>query len=89
MSVDTSAKKKKGGSLNMSSLLDFSSKYPADPAEEQLARDRVSRIVGRRLPAMSSSISSLFASVCHKEYVGGDAPSAALGPRQSTRPTTR
>jgi len=74
MSVDTSAKKKKGGSLNMSSLLDFSSKYPADPAEEQLARDRVSRIVGRRLPAMSSSISSLFASVCHKEYVGGDAP---------------
>jgi hypothetical protein len=74
MSVDTSAKKKKGSSLTMTSLLDFSSKYPADPEEETQARERVGRIVGRRLPAMSSTISSLFASVCHKEYVGGQAP---------------
>jgi predicted metal-dependent peptidase len=74
MSVDTSTQKKKGSSLNMSSLLDFGDKFPADQAEEALCRDRVGRVVSRRLPATSSSITSLFASVCHKVYVGGDAP---------------
>lgn len=75
MSVDTSVKKKKqGSSLNMSSLLDLGDKFPA-PAEEDLkARERVGRLIGRRLPAMSSSISSLFASVAYKVYVGEQAP---------------
>lgn len=75
MSVDTSVKKKKtGSSLNMSGLIDLGERFPADAAEETLCRERVSRMVGRRLPAMSSSISSLFASVSHKVYVGAEAP---------------
>lgn len=72
MSVET--KKKRSSSLNMSSLLDYGDRFPADPAEEEITRERVNRMVSRRLPAMNSSITGLFASVAHKVYVGADAP---------------
>jgi hypothetical protein len=76
MTVESTKNKKGGGnSLSMSMLLDIAGQFPhPDPVEDEAAHDRVGRIVSRRLPAANSSITSLFASVCHKAYVGPEAP---------------
>jgi hypothetical protein len=75
MTVESAKGAKKGSSLTLSTLLDYGEKFPHPvDVEDASARERVNRIVSRRLPAANSSIASLFASVCHKIYVGPDAP---------------
>lgn len=75
MSIGSTTKKRSGSSLTMSTLIDIADKFPHPDAEEdEAARERVNRIISRRLPAANSSIASLFASVCHKAYVGPEAP---------------
>jgi hypothetical protein len=71
MSGNLEAKKKgsAGSSLTVSNLLEIGERFPADPDEEAKARERVNRLITKRLPAANSELGSIFASWSHKVYI--------------------